>query len=94
MDVAMAQGQTHDNVVVVRSQTAMINLYHDESFALVAITRHKKTFEYITTGGEDALTKLVKRGMEHHDEPHYYNQLNKSYMQAKRSHLLRRDYTN
>ncbi|BAD98316.2 1a protein [Cassia yellow blotch virus] len=45
-----SQGISVDHVVHVRDKSTKCDLYKDEEYCLVAMTRHKKTFEYCYNG--------------------------------------------
>lgn len=58
MTIHEAQGLTYAHVICVRSQPKALAIYSRSEYALVAISRHTKTFVYYTDT-DDALTKLI-----------------------------------
>lgn len=62
LTVHEAQGLVSDHVIMVRSQTKPLQVYDLSGHAIVAISRHRKTFVYFTDT-DDAVSKFV-RGSE------------------------------
>nr|UVH34265.1 replicatioin protein 1a [Broad bean mottle virus] len=56
-----AQGISVDHVVLVRLKSTKCDLFKSEEYCLVALTRHKKTFEYLYNGdlGGDLISFCV-----------------------------------
>lgn len=60
MTIHEAQGLTYAHVVCIRSQPKALAIYSRSEYALVAISRHTKSFVYYTDV-DDALTKLIRK---------------------------------
>lgn len=56
-----AQGLTSKHVVLVRINSKPNEIYNSIPHAIVALTRHKESFKYLTTGEDDAVEKLIKK---------------------------------
>jgi hypothetical protein len=60
MTIHEAQGQTFDNVTLIRLNRKNEDIYMSTEHAIVAISRHRKSFLYLTQAGEDKVIKLMK----------------------------------
>nr|WPR17629.1 MAG: polyprotein [Mite martelli-like virus] len=63
MTIHEAEGQTFENVVIIRSGVKPYPIYSSQPHAIVAISRHRKTMVYYTDA-KDALSALIKKGNE------------------------------
>nr|DBA44346.1 TPA_asm: hypothetical protein [Pemphredonvirus anglici] len=53
------QGKQAEHIIVVRTSLKKEDIYNSESHALVAISRHTKSFKYITPVNDDAISKML-----------------------------------
>jgi len=61
-----AQGQTFDNVILVRFNKKHHDVYNSDEHAVVSITRHRKTFTYFSSAScvKDKVKQLINRVKE------------------------------
>lgn len=60
LTVHESQGLTFDRVVCMRKNSKPLEIFSSVPYAIVAISRHRKSFEYYTDA-DDAITKFVQR---------------------------------
>lgn len=55
------QGKQADNIVVIRTSSRREEIYDSSVHSLVAITRYRKTFTYISLVSDDAISRFITR---------------------------------
>lgn len=63
LTVHEAQGQTFEHVILVRLNNKHLEIYNSIEHAIVAISRHTLTFKYLSSVGEDMVSKLISNVM-------------------------------
>lgn len=61
LTVHEAQGLTYEHVVLVRFNKKPLPLFQSTEHAIVAISRHTKTFKYVSQSGEDMVIAFMKK---------------------------------
>lgn len=59
-----SQGKTAEHVLLCRINPKPLAVYNSLPHAVVALSRHTKSFQYITTNSNDTVSKLIKRGQQ------------------------------
>lgn len=63
-----SQGKTAEHVLLCRTNPAPLEVYSSLAHAVVAISRHTKSFQYITTNDNDSVCTFIKRARQLSDK--------------------------
>ena len=64
MTIHEAQSLSNATVIIVNTKSTELQLHDSVSHAIVAITRHTDRCSYYTSGGDDAIKRLIRKATE------------------------------